>query len=87
MLFRSIRHSWQGGRFTPVMAQPTTLELLRVLGDPKLGLVFLDLARAAGATALMSGDADLLALWDQLELPAILDPAGFPFWLQRHPPD
>ena len=82
-----IRHGWQGGRFTPVLAQPTTLELLRVLGDPKFDQVFLDLARAAGATALLSGDADLLALRNQLELPAILDPAGFPFWLQRHPPD
>jgi putative PIN family toxin of toxin-antitoxin system len=118
-----IRHGWQGGRFRPVLAQPTTLELLRVLGYPKFGLtpeeierllgellpwsetwqnalasteplcrdpqdqVFLDLALGARANALVSGDADLLALRDQLELPAILDPAGFHFWLQRHPPD
>jgi uncharacterized protein len=26
-----IRHSWQNGRITPVMAEPTTAELLRVL--------------------------------------------------------
>jgi predicted nucleic acid-binding protein len=32
-----IRHGWQGGRFTPVLAQPTTLELLWVLGYPKFG--------------------------------------------------
>ena len=118
-----IRHGWQGGRFRPVLAQPTTLELLRVLGYPKFGLtpdeierllgellpwsetwqnalasteplcrdpqdqVFLDLALGGRANALVSGDADLLALRDQLELPAILDPAGFHFWLQRHPPD
>jgi hypothetical protein len=30
-------HGWQGGMFTPVLAQPTTLELFRVLGHPKFG--------------------------------------------------
>ena len=117
-----IRHGWQGGRFTPVLAEPTGRELLRVLGYPKFGLtpaeieqllsdllpwcetwqhplesseplcrdprdqVFLDLARAAKVNALVSGDADLLALRDSPTQPAILDPAGFQIWLRRHPP-
>jgi putative PIN family toxin of toxin-antitoxin system len=33
-----IRHSWQNGRITPVMAEATTAELLRVLKYPKFRL-------------------------------------------------
>jgi len=33
-----IRHGWQGGRFTPVLAPSTTRELLRVLTYPKFKL-------------------------------------------------
>jgi predicted nucleic acid-binding protein len=33
-----IRHSWQNGRITPVMSEPTTAELLRVLTYPKFRL-------------------------------------------------
>jgi putative PIN family toxin of toxin-antitoxin system len=116
-----IRHGWQSSRFTPVLAQPTTRELLRVLGYPKFKLspseialflaellpwsetwlpllessaplcrdpcdqVFLDLARAAKVNALVSGDADLLALRDPPQNPLILDPAGFQIWLQQQP--
>jgi predicted nucleic acid-binding protein len=49
--------------------------------------VFLDPDRAAKVKALVSGDADLLALRDSLNEPAILDPAGFQIWLQRDPRD
>jgi predicted nucleic acid-binding protein len=47
--------------------------------------VFLDLALTASVEVLVSGDADLLALQDQLKLPAILDAARFRVWLQQHP--
>jgi len=47
--------------------------------------VFLDLALSASVEVLVSGDADLLALQDQLMVPAILDPACFRVWLQQHP--
>ena len=47
--------------------------------------VFLDLAVSASVEVLVSGDADLLALQDQLKLPAILDAARFRVWLQQHP--
>jgi hypothetical protein len=112
-----IRHGWQAGRFTPVLAPSTTRELLRVLTYPKFKLnaaeiqlllaellpwsetwqdplelsdplccdprdqVFLDLAIAAKVHALVSGDADLLALRDQPRQPLLLDPAGFQSWL------
>lgn len=33
-----LRTSWQSGQLTPVLAQPTALELLRVLGYPKFSL-------------------------------------------------
>jgi putative PIN family toxin of toxin-antitoxin system len=33
-----IRESWQNGRFSPVMAEPTSSELLRVLTYPKFRL-------------------------------------------------
>jgi putative PIN family toxin of toxin-antitoxin system len=98
-----LRRGWQSGRFTPVLAEPTTRELLRVLAYLKFRLdplaieqlladllpwsetwqqplplcgsvvrdptdqVFLDLAVASGVAALVSGDADLLALQGQPE--------------------
>lgn len=116
-----IRQNWQSGRITPVPAEPTARELLRVLAYPKFQLkpaeieqllaellpwsetlrqpleaseprcrdrkdqVFLVLAVSASVEVLVSGDADLLALQDQLKLPAILDPARFRVWLQQHP--
>jgi len=43
--------------------------------------IVLDLAVAAGVTALISGDRDLLALQPQLSSPAILSPAEFARWL------
>lgn len=112
-----LRHSWQSGQITPLLAQPTALELLRVLAYPKFRLnqadrerlledllpwcetctmpiapcklqvrdpndqVFLELALAAGASVLVSGDADLLALQSQLESLIILSPAQFHSWL------
>jgi predicted nucleic acid-binding protein len=93
-----LRHGWQLGLITPVLAQPTTREPLRVLAYPKFRLqpvdrerlledqlpwceswaaafpgsrhrvrdphdqVFLDLALAAATPVLVSGDAALLAL-------------------------
>jgi len=116
-----IRQSWQSGRITPVLAEPTARELLRVLAYPKFRLkpaeieqflaellpwsetwrqplepsqircrdrkdqVFLDLALSANVEVLVSGDADLLALQDQLKVPAILDAARFRVWLQQQP--
>jgi putative PIN family toxin of toxin-antitoxin system len=116
-----IRQSWQSCRITPVLAEPTARELLRVLAYPKFQLkpaeieqflaellpwsetwrqplepsqlrwrdrkdqVFLDLAISASVEVLVSGDADLLALQDQLMVPAILDAACFRVWLQQHP--
>jgi predicted nucleic acid-binding protein len=47
--------------------------------------MFLDLALTASVEVLVSGDADLLALRDQLKVPAILDAARFRVWLQQHP--
>jgi putative PIN family toxin of toxin-antitoxin system len=114
-----LRHGWQSGRFTPVLAEPTTHELLRVLAYSKFHLdpltieqlladllpwcetwpnsltpcgfvvrdphdqMFLDLAVAAGVAALVSGDADLLALQDQCQSLLILDPAAFRLWLDE----
>jgi len=43
--------------------------------------VVLDLAVAAGVTALISGDRDLLALQPQLTSLVILSPAEFARWL------
>jgi len=98
-----LRRGWQTSKFTPVLAEPTTRELLRVLAYPKFRLdplaieqlladllpwsetwpqslppcgcvvrdphdqKFLDLAVASGVAALVSGDADLLALQGQPE--------------------
>jgi putative PIN family toxin of toxin-antitoxin system len=114
-----LRRGWQSGRFTPVLAKPTTPELLRVLACPKFRLdplaieqlladllpwsetwpqslppcgsvvrdphdqKFLDLAVASGVAALVSGDADLLALQGQCQPLFILDPAGFRRWLEE----
>ncbi len=47
--------------------------------------MFLDLALSANVEVLVSGDADLLALQDQLMVPAILEPARFRVWLQQQP--
>ena len=116
-----IRQSWQSGRITPVLAEPTARELLGVLAYPTFQLkpaeieqflaevlpwsetwrqplepfqllcrdskdqVFLDLALSASVEVLVSGDADLLALQDQLMVPAILDAARFRVWLQQQP--
>lgn len=33
-----LRHGWQSGRFIPILAEPTTRELLRVLAYPKFRL-------------------------------------------------
>ena len=115
------RRGWQSSRFTPVLAEPTTRELLRVLAYPKFRLdplaieqlladllpwsetwqqplppcgsvvrdpqdqVFLDLAVASGVAALVSGDADLLALQGECQPLLILDPAGFRQWLGDRP--
>lgn len=43
--------------------------------------IVLDLAVAAGVTALISGDRDLLTLQRQLTSPIILSPAEFARWL------
>lgn len=43
--------------------------------------MFLDLAVAAGVAALVSGDADLLALQNQCQPLLILGPAAFRLWL------
>lgn len=43
-----IRHGWQGGRFTSVLAQPTTLELLWVLGYPEFGHTPAEIERLLG---------------------------------------
>jgi putative PIN family toxin of toxin-antitoxin system len=51
----------------------------------RMDQVFLDQALSASVEVLVSGDADLLALQDQLMVPAILDAACFRVWLQQHP--
>lgn len=112
-----LRHSWQQGQITPVLAQPTARELLRVLAYPKFRLqpadrerlledllpwceswaaaipasrhrvrdphdqVFLDLALAAATPVLVSGDADLLALKQEVVPLQIINPADFQSWL------
>lgn len=43
--------------------------------------IFLDLAVSAKAVVLMSGDADLLVLVDQLKPLRIQDPEAFQAWL------
>ena len=117
LLFRSgrlswLRQAWQAMALRPVMAKPTTEELLRVLAYPKFRLsaadvealleellpwveVFaapipsvvkrwtvrdpkdqiLDLALGAGVDLLLTGDADLLVLSDQIEGLQICQPA------------
>jgi putative PIN family toxin of toxin-antitoxin system len=118
LLFRSgrlswLRQAWQAMALRPVMAKPTTEELLRVLAYPKFRLtaadvealleellpwvevfaapipsvvkrwtvrdpkdqIFLDLALGAGADLLVTGDADLLVLSDQVEGLQICQPA------------
>ena len=46
--------------------------------------VFLDLALAAATPVLVSGDADLLALNDEVPSLQIINPADFQFWLVVH---
>jgi putative PIN family toxin of toxin-antitoxin system len=118
LLFRSgrlswLRQAWQTMALRPVMAKPTTEELLRVLAYPKFRLtsaevealleellpwvevfaapipsvvkrwtvrdpkdqIFLDLALGAGVDLLLTGDADLLVLSDQVEGLQICQPA------------
>jgi putative PIN family toxin of toxin-antitoxin system len=118
LLFRSgrlswLRQAWQTMALRPVMAKPTTEELLRVLAYPKFRLtsaevealleellpwvevfaapipsvvkrwtvrdpkdqIFLDLALGAGVDLLVTGDADLLVLSDQIEGLQICQPA------------
>jgi putative PIN family toxin of toxin-antitoxin system len=118
LLFRSgrlswLRQAWQAMALRPVMAKPTTEELLRVLAYPKFKLsaadvealleellprvevfaapipsvvkrwtvrdpkdqIFLDLALVAGVDLLVTGDADLLVLSDQVEGLQICRPA------------
>ncbi len=118
LLFRSgrlswLRQAWQTMALRPVMAKPTTEELLRVLAYPKFSLtsaevkalleellpwvevfaapipsvvmrwtvrdpkdqIFLDLALGAGVDLLVTGDADLLVLADQVEGLQICQPA------------
>jgi len=117
LLFRSgrlswLRQAWQAMALRPVMAKPTTEELLRVLAYPKFRLTaadvealleellpwvevfaapipsvvkrwtvrdpkdqILDLALGAGADLLVTGDADLLVLSDQVEGLQICQPA------------
>ena len=118
LLFRSgrlswLRQAWQAMALRPVMAKPTTEELLRVLAYPKFRLtsaevealleellpwvevfaapipsvvkrwtvrdpkdqIFLDLALGAGVDLLVTGDADLLVLSDQVEGLQICQPA------------
>lgn len=113
-----LRLSWQRGRLSPVLAQPTLRALLRVLAYPKFRLepsdrerlledllpwceswtdvipasphrvqdphdqVFLDLALAAAAPVLVSGDADLLALQGRTGPLLILSPGDFRVWLE-----
>ena len=112
-----LRHGWQQGLITPVRAQPTAKELLRVLAYPKFRLqpvdrerlledllpwceswaaaiptsrhrvrdphdqVFLDLVLAAATPVLVSGDADLLALKQEVVPLQIINPADFQSWL------
>ena len=52
-----------------------------VVRDPQ-DQVFLDLAVASGVAALVSGDADLLALQGACQPLLILEPAGFRRWLE-----
>ena len=117
LLFRSgrlswLRQAWQTMALRPVMAKPTTEELLRVLAYPKFRLTsaevealleellpwvevfaapipsvvkrwtvrdpkdqILDLALGAGVDLLLTGDADLLVLSDQIEGLQICQPA------------
>lgn len=115
-----LRPCWQQGQITPVLAETTARELLRVLAYPKFRLqsvdrerlledllpwceswvaaipssqyqvrdpddqVFLDLALAAATPVLVSGDADLLALNDEVPSLQIINPADFQFWLVAH---
>ena len=67
-----IRHCWQNGRITPVMAEPTVNDQ-----------IFLDLAIGAGVQALVSGDRDLLDLADIISVPKILEPEVFRQWLEQ----
>ncbi len=112
-----LRPCWQCGRLTPLLAQPTLQELLRVLAYPKFRLdpndcerlledllpwceswtalipasfhrvrdphdqIFLDLALAAEASVLVSGDADLLALQGCTNPLLILSPGDLQVWL------
>ena len=46
--------------------------------------VFLHLALAAATPVLVSGDADLLALNDEVPSLQIINPADFQFWLVAH---
>ena len=46
--------------------------------------MFLDLALAAATPVLVSGDADLLALNDEVPSLQIINPADFQFWLVAH---
>jgi predicted nucleic acid-binding protein len=110
-----LRTGWQQGLITPVLAQPTARELLRVLAYPKFRLqsgdrerlledllpwcetwsaaipsnvraqVFLDLALAAATPVLVSGDADLLALKQEVLPLQIINPADFQSWLATNP--
>ncbi|MBM5809716.1 MAG: hypothetical protein FJ051_07860 [Cyanobacteria bacterium M_surface_9_m1_291] len=59
-------------RPSPSALGPAGMSLCRVV---------LDLAVAAGVTALISGDRDLLALQPQLTSLVILSPAEFARWL------
>lgn len=115
-----LRSCWQQGQITPVLAEPTARELLRVLAYPKFRLqpadrerlledllpwceswmvpipsspyrvrdphdqVFLDLALAADTPVLVSGDADLLALKEELSSLKIINPADFQAWLAAY---
>ena len=46
--------------------------------------MFLDLALAAATPVLVRGDADLLALNDEVPSLQIINPANFQFWLVAH---
>jgi len=115
-----LRPCWQQGQITPVLAEATARELLRVLAYPKFRLqpvdcerlledllpwceswvaaipssqhrvrdpddqMFLDLALAAATPVLVSGDADLLALKEEVHSLQIINPAEFHCWLVAH---
>ena len=68
--------------FAEVVADRTPLDDLPAVRDP-YDVMFLALARHANADALVSGDADIQAIRDELVGIPILTAAGFSAWLAQ----